>query len=70
LQSDENFCGGGIWTPPAAVLRRIRESIDRNQDDWIDIKEFILKASHISFSDGERCHGDLQQPAAVHAVHQ
>ena len=54
LQPDDNFAGGGIWMPPAPVLGKIRDAIDKNQEEWLAIKAFVEKSKHVSFMEGER----------------
>lgn len=53
IQPDDNFVGGGIWLPPTAELYKIRTAIDKNQDEWIGIKQFVEKSENISYSPGE-----------------
>ena len=54
LQPGENFAGGGIWMPPTPVLSKIRDAIDRHQDEWISIKEFINQDGRLQVAQGER----------------
>lgn len=68
LQPGDNFAGGGIWRPPTQVLGSIRDAIDRNQDEWLQIKKFIENSKHVSFLDGERYKRPPQGVAADHPL--
>lgn len=54
LQPGENFAGGGIWLPPTPVLAKIRDAIDKHQDEWVKIKDFLRKNKKVDFMEGER----------------
>jgi uncharacterized protein (TIGR02453 family) len=68
LQPGESFGGGGIWTPPPPVLGKIRDAIDRNQDEWVRIKGYIGKGSYVAFNDAERYKRPPQGYAADHPL--
>jgi uncharacterized protein (TIGR02453 family) len=54
IQPGECFAGGGIWLPPTPILTKIRDAIDRKQDEWTAIKQFIEQCEHISYREGEK----------------
>lgn len=53
LQPGENFAGGGIWLPPGPVLSKIRNAIDRERDEWINVKAFLENSDNVSFFEGD-----------------
>ncbi len=53
IQPDDNFAGGGIWSPPAPVLNKIRDAIDKKQDEWQAVKTFMEKSDYVSYQPGE-----------------
>jgi uncharacterized protein (TIGR02453 family) len=53
LQPGDNFAGGGIWLPPTPILNKIRDAIDKKQDEWMGVKRFIEKSEYASYYPGE-----------------
>lgn len=68
IQPKENFVGGGIWLPPSAELYKIRTVIDKKQDEWLGIKEFIKQSENISYSPGESLKRPPQGFSADHPL--
>lgn len=54
IQPGNCFAGGGIWLPPTQVLGKIRNAIDRKQEEWRAVRAFIDKCENITYRESER----------------
>ncbi len=54
VQPGESFIGGGIYMPPADILKKIRQEIDYNADELIKIVEAPLFRDTYGEINGER----------------
>jgi uncharacterized protein (TIGR02453 family) len=68
IQPKENYVGGGIWLPPTVEQYKIRTAIDKKQEEWIRIKEFIKKSENISYSPEESLKRPPQGFSADHPL--
>jgi uncharacterized protein (TIGR02453 family) len=66
IQPGDNFSGGGIWRPPTPVLNKIRDAIDRKQDEWSAVKTFMQDSAYVSYQPAESLKRPPQGFAADH----
>ena len=66
LQPGGSSVGGGIWLPPTPVIGKIRDAIDKNQDEWVAVKKFLDKSEYVSYYPNE---GLKRPPRGFEADH-
>ncbi|MFD2035678.1 DUF2461 domain-containing protein [Belliella marina] len=54
IQPGESFIAGGIWMPPADVLKKIRQEIDYSGQELLDILNEKTFKKHFSGIEGEQ----------------